>query len=320
MTYRVIDTSGSELEIAGAPAWIDEIRSGRVIDDCLFWDSREQRWCHVSTLEAYRQAKTHDADGGPERKEVAPEESSVGWSNGSLAGDGLAAAPGEEPSAAGAAPQARARAGLAAALALAALAVVALAIWGDARRFLPDLRPVFGPVPFWLWAVAAGLALLIVAEEFHWVALRMFGVRGSTFRARLGMQGASLLATGLALSAIAATGLSAEWSGRLDRVLGLWREPWSPTTVMDALAPGSAIANVRLPLGQIALLAGASYAAIIFAVTALVLRPTSALRGGLASLTVALMLFGTLAMAFAPLLSGNPARLGRPPPAQTSPR
>ena len=319
MTYRVIDTRGSELEITGGPGWIDEIRSGRLDDDCLFWDSREQRWCRVSSLEAYMHAKAHDADGGPEREKIPSNDLLGGRApgNGSVAGDGLATATSEDTSAAGPAPRAIARAGPASAFALVALGVVVLATWGDARRFLPDVGPTFGTAPLWLWTVGAGFPLLIIAEEFHWVALRMFGVRGSTIQARLGMQSAALLATGLALYVIAATGLSAEWLGRLDRVLGLWREPWSPTKVMDALAQGGPIDDVRFRVGQLTLLAAAFYAVVVFALMALILRQTSVVRSALASLTVALMLFGTLSMTLAPLLSGNSARPGPNHPPQT---
>src|SRR3981189_1574194 len=85
MTYRVIGPDGVERNISPTVSdWVTAVRSGHADGDCLFWDSRAQRWSCVSTLEVYNEAR-NEAPVSREPTSLLKSEVSAGPANASKA-------------------------------------------------------------------------------------------------------------------------------------------------------------------------------------------------------------------------------------------
>src|SRR5713226_2621311 len=160
-SYRVIGPDGVERNVVGIADWIAAIRSGAIDDGCLFFDAQAKRWRPLPTLEIYTQAK-----------------SALDESSNSRAARGRYAVVG----------------GL-----LAALMLLALAAWAAGGQV--DVQSLVQRIPRPALLGGAGLAVVLLAEEFYWLALRLTGLGGTRAGARFGVQVLSLSTTALALYA-----------------------------------------------------------------------------------------------------------------------
>lgn len=241
-SYRVIGRDGVERNVVGIPDWIAAIRSAAIDDGCSFFDVQAQRWRPVPTLEIYIQAKEAVATG-------ASGSAVVESSNSRAAGGRYAVV-----------------AGL-----LAALLLLALAAWVGGGQV--DVQSLVQRVPRPALFGAAGLAVVLLAEEFYWLALRLSGpgLGGTRPGARFGVQVLSLSTTALAVYA----GMAIS-KGDLD-------------------TPISFLVGNAVPIGV-------GYAVVVFlwSIPLVRLPRASPARKALASILASALLVGTLYMAFAP--------------------
>ena len=230
-SYRVIGPYGVEQNVVGIADWIAAIRSGAIDDGCLFFDVQAKRWRPLPTLEIYTQAK-----------------SAVVESSNSRAARGRYAVVG----------------GL-----LAALMLLALAAWAAGGQV--DVQSLVQRIPRPALLGGAGLAVVLLAEEFYWLALRLTGLGGTRVGARFGVQVLSLSTIALAVYA------------------GMAISKGDPDT------PISFLVSNAVPIGV-------GYAVVVFlwSIPLVRLSRASPTKKALASVLASAMLFGTLYMAFAP--------------------
>jgi len=238
-SYRVIGRDGVERNFAGIADWIAAIRSGAIDNGCLFFDVEAQRWQPVPTLEIYIQAEQAVTTGASG--------SVVVDSRNSRAARGRYAVVGG----------------------LLALVLLALAAWRAGGQV--DVQSFVQRVPRPALFGGAGLAVVLLAEEFYWLALRLTGLGGTRAGARFGVQALSLSTT--ALSVYAGIALSKA----------------------DLDTPISFLVNNAVSIGV-------GYAVVVFlwSIPLVRLSRVSPARKALASILASAMLFGTLYMAFAP--------------------
>jgi hypothetical protein len=244
-SYRVIGPDGVERNVVGIADWIAAIRSGAIDDGCLFFDAQAKRWRPLPTLEIYTQAK-----------------SALDESSNSRAARGRYAVVG----------------GL-----LAALMLLALAAWAAGGQV--DVQSLVQRIPRPALLGGAGLAVVLLAEEFYWLALRLTGLGGTRAGARFGVQVLSLSTTALALYA------------------GMAISKGDPGTHISIL-----VSN--------AVFIGVGYAVVVFlwSIPLVRLSGASPAKKALATVLASAMLFGTLYMAFAPSVRHSAATdLATPP-------
>jgi hypothetical protein len=254
-SYRVIGPDGVERNVIGIADWIAAIRSAAIDDRCLFFDAQAQRWRPVPTLEIYTQAKEAIATGASG--------SAVVDSGNSRAARGRYAVVG----------------GL-----LAVLVLLALAAWAAGDQV--DVQSLVQRIPRPALFGGAGLAVVLLAEEFYWLALRFTGtgLGGTRPGARFGVQVLSLSTTALAVYA------------------GMAISKGDPDT------PVSFLVRNAVPIGV-------GYAVVVFLWSIPLVRPSGAspAKKALASVLASAMLFGTLYMAFTPSARHSAATELSPP-------
>jgi hypothetical protein len=243
-SYRVIGPDGVERNVVGIADWIAAIRSGAIDDGCLFFDAQAKRWRPLPTLEIYTEAK-----------------SAVVESSNSRAARGRYAVVG----------------GL-----LAALMLLALAAWAAGGQV--DVQSLGQRIPRPALLGGTGLAVVLVAEEFYWLALRLTGLGGTRAGARFGVHVLSLSTTALAVYA------------------GMAISKGDPDTPISFL-----VSN--------AMSIGVGYAVVVFlwSIPLVRLSRASPTKKALASVLASAMLFGTLYMAFAPSARHSAATNLSPP-------
>jgi hypothetical protein len=237
-SYRVIGPDGVERNVVGIADWTAAIRSAAIDDGCLFFDARAQRWRPVSNLEIYIQVKEVVAAGASESAVV---ESSS-----------FRAVPGRYAVVGGL---------------LAALVLLALVAWAAGGEVQSLVQRIPGPVLFG----GAGLALVLLAEEFYWLALRLTGLGGTRPGARFGVQVLSLSITALAVYASMAVSRS------------------------DLDTPLSILLRNAVPIGV-----GYTVVVFLWSIPLVRLSGASPAKKVLASVLASAMLFGTLYMALTP--------------------
>jgi hypothetical protein len=243
-SYRVIGPDGVERNVVGIADWIATIRSGAIDDGCLFFDAQAKRWRPLPTLEIYTQAK-----------------SAVVESSNSRAARGRYAVVG----------------GL-----LAALMLLALAAWAAGGQV--DVQSLGQRIPRLVLLGGAGLAVVLLAEEFYWLALRLTGLGGTRPGARFGVQVLSLSTTGLAVYA------------------GMAISKGDPDT------PISFLVRNAVPIGV-----GYTVVVFLWSIPLVRLSGASPAKKALAGVLASAMLFGTLYMALAPSARHSAATNVSPP-------
>jgi hypothetical protein len=238
-SYRVIGRDGVERNFAGIADWIAAIRSGEIDNGCLFFDVQALRWRPLPTLEIYIQA----------------EEAITTGASGSTAVDSRNSR--------------AARGRYAVVSGLVALVLLALAAWGAGGQV--DVQSFVQRVPRPALFGGAGVAVVLLGEEFYWLALRLTGLGDTRAGARFGVQALSLSTT--ALSAYAGIGISKA----------------------DLDTPISFLVSNALPIGV-----GYAVVAFLWSIPLVRLSRASPAKKALASILASAMLFGTLYMAFAP--------------------
>jgi hypothetical protein len=239
-SHRVIGPDGVERNVVGIADWIAAIRSGTIDDGCLFFDAQAQRWRPVPTLEIYSQAKEAAATGA--------RGSAVIESGNSRAARGRYTVVGGP---------------------LAALVLVALAAWAAGGQV--DVQSLVQRIPRPALLAGAGLAVVLLAEEFYWLALRLTGLGGTRAGARFGVQVLSLSTTALALYAGSAISRGV------------------PDTLISILVTNA------VPIGV-----GYTVVVFLWSIPLVRLSGASPAKKALASVLASAMLFGTLYMALAP--------------------
>ncbi len=239
-SYRVIGPDGVERNVVGIANWIATIRSGAIDDRCLFFDAQAERWRRLPTLEIYTQAKEAVATGASG--------SAVVESSNSRSARGRYAVVG----------------GL-----LAVLMLLAVAAWAAGGQV--DVQSLVQRIPRRALLGGAGLAVVLLAEEFYWLALRLTGLGGTRPGARFGVQVLSLSTTVLAVYA------------------GMAISKGDPDT------PISILVRNAVPIGV-----GYTVVVFLWSIPLVRLSGASPAKKALASILASAMLFGTLYMALAP--------------------
>jgi len=187
-SYRVIDADGVERDMAGLPDWIAAIRSGVVEPRCLFLDCETRRWRPVSNLDIFdeaMQAAAIEASGGEFQYEAVDLESRP-----SALQDPVSDSESFTK-------QARNSAllwGVSAAVVL-----VALAAWSAGPGLQATVEAFIRQIPRPALIAGAAVLFVVLAEEFHWFAVRLVGVRSTGPTRRFALQVLSLVTTGLLL-------------------------------------------------------------------------------------------------------------------------
>jgi len=152
---------------------------------------------------------------------------------------------------------------------LLALMLLALAAWAAGGQV--DVQSLVQRIPRPALLGGAGLAVVLLAEEFYWLALRLTGLGGTRAGARFGVQVLSLSTTALALYA------------------GM------------AISKGDPDAHISILVSN-AVFIGVGYAVVVFlwSIPLVRLSGASPAKKALATVLASAMLFGTLYMAFAP--------------------
>ena len=184
-SHRVIGTDGVERDIVGSADWIAAVRSNTVDDGCLFFDPELQRWRPLRELETYSAAVA--MVDGPRNLSAVMEGSATEthvW-QGSESRPFLFAAR-----------------GLLARSApvwwfVVVVGTVALLAWAAGLSLRSGLQFAARSVPPPALIVGVVCVLILLAEEFHWFALRLVGVTTSRLTERLGVQVGALLTAAL---------------------------------------------------------------------------------------------------------------------------
>jgi len=180
--YRVIGADGIERNMSDLSDWIAAIRSGVVEPRSLFLDHETQRWRPVSDLGIFDEAK--------QAKEVSEARDR---SNGSEAESGRSAIQGLGPG-----PENWAKREWTSSLvgAIAAMvALVAFTAWFAGAALATAVQMLISQTPYPVRTGGAAVVFVILAEEFYWFSLMLFGIRGTGFVRRFALQALSLLTT-----------------------------------------------------------------------------------------------------------------------------
>lgn len=167
------------------------IRAGAVEPRSLFLDHEIQRWQPVSDLGIFQEAK--------QAKEVSEARDR---SNGSKAESGRSAIQGLGP-----APEDWAKREWSSALvgAIATMvALIAFTAWVAGAALATAVQTLISQTPDSVPTGGAAVVFVILAEEFYWFALMLFGIRGTGFVRRFALQALSLLSTCVLLYAASA--------------------------------------------------------------------------------------------------------------------
>ena len=321
MTYRVIGPDGCEREIGPIVAeWAAAIQSGHADGECLFWDSRAQRWSNVSTLEVYQDARDKTiasrapedpANSHPAGVSPAPLKNSEAHSLDALdlshraeADESITDLSRDRPR------QSRPVRSILSVLIVGACLTVAFALmYGDTERLVAAAGRFFRQVPWQANAMASVLIALLALEEFYWFALRLLGIGYSRFLPRICVQGLSLLAAVLVLYA---AGLGQGYFGRGIEGgapgTGLQLDLKFPERVFSALAAGDFKAGLSIISLEHAFVMGIVYACAVFVFTVLLLPRVSFLRSALSSTLASALIFATFYLALVPLTKPKTSR------------
>ncbi|WP_027574446.1 hypothetical protein [Bradyrhizobium sp. WSM1743] len=246
--YRVIGADGVERTMSDLSDWIVAIRSGAVEPRSLFLDEETQRWRPVSDLDFFGEAKQ------------ATEVSEVRYrSNGSKA-----------ESAPEKLPKRKLNSTLVWAVG-ATVALIAFTAWAAGSVLVADVQSLIRRIPDPVRIGGAAVLFVILAEEFYWFSLMMFGVETGFVR-RFALQALSLATASVLLYAA------------------------------FALFSSEAFEPSRWFLVKYPAFAGAAYAVSLLLWSMILLRgpDAPAAKKALAGLVASIMLVGTLYMAVTP--------------------
>ena len=247
-TYRVIGADGVERTMSDLSDWIVAIRSGAVEPRSLFLDDEAQRWRPVSDLDVFDEAKQatevsearyrsngSKAESGPEKLAKRKRNSTLGWA------------------------------------VAATVALIAFTAWAAGSVLVAGVETLIRRIPDPVRIGGAAVLFVILAEEFYWFSLMMFGVRTSFVR-RFALQALSLPTASVLLYAA------------------------------FALFSTEAFEPSRWFFVKYAAFAGAAYAVSLLLWSILLLRgpDATAAKKALAGLVASIMLVGTLYMAVTP--------------------
>lgn len=247
-TYRVIGADGVERTMSDLSDWIVAIRSGAVEPRSLFLDDEAQRWRPVSDLDFFDEAKQatevseacyrsngSKAEGGPEKLAKRKRNSTLGWAVAAL------------------------------------VALIAFTAWAAGSVLVAGVETLIRRIPDPVRIGGAAVLFVILAEEFYWFSLMMFGV-GTSFVRRFALQALSLPSASVLLYAA------------------------------FALFSTEAFEPSRWFFVKYAAFAGAAYAVSLLLWSILLLRgpDATAAKKVLAGLVGSIMLVGTLYMAVTP--------------------
>jgi hypothetical protein len=180
--YRVIGADGVERNMSDLSDWIVAIRSGAVEPRSLFLDQDAQRWRPVSDLDIFDQAKQAEEVGGARHR-----------SSGSKAESGPSAIQGS-----GSGPEnvgKRARSSTLAWAIAATVALIAFTAWAAGSGLVVAVQTLISQTPDPVRIGGAAVVFVILAEEFYWFSLMIFGIRSTGFVRRFALQALSLLTT-----------------------------------------------------------------------------------------------------------------------------
>lgn len=332
MTYRVIGPDGCEREIGPIVAeWAAAIQSGHADGDCLFWDSRAQRWSNVSTLKVYQDARDKmiasrapgdPASSPPAGVSPAPLKNSEAHFLDALDLSHRAQTDKSDTDPSGdRARQSRPVRSILSVLIVGACLTVAFALmYGDTERLVAAASRFFRQVPWQAYAVASVLIALLALEEFYWFALRLLGIGYSQFLTRMCVQGLSLLSAVLVLYA---AGLGQGYFGRGVEGgapgTGLQLDLKFPERVFSALAAGNIKAALSVISLEHAVVMNIVYACAVFVFTVLLLPRASLLKSALSSTLASALIFVTFYMAIVPLTKPETSRTTETQTIGTSP-
>jgi hypothetical protein len=180
-TYRVIGADGVERNMSDLSDWIVAIRSGAVEPRSLFLDHETQRWRPVSDLDIFDEAK--------QAKEMSEARCR---SNGSKAESGPSEIQGS-----GSGPEnlEQARSSTLVWAISATVVLIAFAAWAAGSALVAAVQTFIRQTPDPVRIGGAAVLFVILAEEFYWFSLMMFGVGSTSFVRRLAQQALSLLTT-----------------------------------------------------------------------------------------------------------------------------
>jgi hypothetical protein len=180
--HRVIGADGVERSMSDLSGWIVAIRSGAVDSRSLFLDHETQRWRPVSDLDIFDEAK--------QAKEVSEARYR---SNGSKAESGRSAIQGSGSGPEGLAKRER-RSTLVWGIS-ATVVLIAFTAWAAGSALVAAVQTLIRQTPDPVRIGGAAALFVILAEEFYWFSLMMFGVGSTSFVRRFAQQALSLLTT-----------------------------------------------------------------------------------------------------------------------------
>lgn len=178
--YRVIGADGVERNMSDLSDWIGAIRSGAVEPRSLFLDQATQRWRPVSDLEIFDEAMQAE-----EVSKARHQSNGSKAQNGPSAIQGLGSGP--EDSA-----KRKRRSALVWAIA-ATVALIAFTVWLAGASLATAVQTLIRQVPDPVRTGGAAVVFVILAEEFYWFSLMIFGVRSTGFARRFAVLVPSLL-------------------------------------------------------------------------------------------------------------------------------
>lgn len=309
VAHRVIGNDGVERIVLGLADWVSAIRWGQVDDGCLFWDDQLQRWRPVPTLAAYigaKEAVAAEALGGEPHPTPAAS-AALGSLEERASLDGLEPSrlSGTEPSADAAARKVEGSlARTVGWIILAGMTALAVMAWNAGPTgVIATLEAFLRQFPPPVSVIAACIVWLVLAEEFHWFAFRLMGVRTTSLFERLGVQLVAGSATALIVYAIARyPGQTSAWRTAVGQVFGAGALS-NFEGALAALSTGRIKAALDLAFIRTAALTGVIYAAMVVLSSALSAGRALSARRAIASLLAAAMIFGTCYMALAPAVA-----------------
>ncbi|WGR70249.1 MULTISPECIES: hypothetical protein [unclassified Bradyrhizobium] len=256
--YRVIGADGVERTMSDLSDWIVAIRSGAVEPRSLFLDHETQRWRPVSELNIFDEAKQAE-----EVREARYRSNRSKAESGRSAIQGLGSGPENLAK--------RSRSSTLVWAIAAAMALIAFMAWTAGSALIAAVQTLIRKTPDPVRIGGAAVLFVILAEEFYWFSLMIFGVRTGFVR-RFALQALSLL-TACVLLYAAFTFFSTE--------------TFEPSLRFFA---------------TYAAFAGAAYAMSLLLWSILLLRRSDATpaKKVLASLIASIMLVGTFYMAVTP--------------------
>jgi hypothetical protein len=180
--HRVIGADGVERSMSDLSDWIVAVRSGAVEPGSLFLDHETQRWRPVSDLDIFDEAKQAEEVGEARHRSSGPKaESSPSEIQGSGSGpENLAK---------------RARSSTLVWVISAMVVLIAFTAWAAGSALVAAVQTIIRQTPDPVRIGGAAVLFVILAEEFHWFSLMMFGVGSTSFVRRSALQALSLLTT-----------------------------------------------------------------------------------------------------------------------------